>query len=492
MRSRRVLVGVALALVAAAVLLAPGAASAHPLGNFTVNVYSGLRVGADRVDVHLVVDMAEIPTFQARVDPVDAPAYGRTVCAESPGRVSLSVDGRTVPVRVVSSEAEMPPGQGGLATLRVTCRLTAETDYGVRATQAGESRDEHTIRYRNDLYADRVGWREITAVGDGAVLVASDVPETSTSAALTAYPDDLLQSPLDQGAATLRARPGGPAAAPEATATGAFGRARNAFTDLVARRDLTIGFGLLAIGMAVVLGGIHAFAPGHGKTMMAAYLVGQKGTLRQAATIGLTVTVTHTAGVLILGLVLTATTGFTPERLYPWLGVASGLLVVGIGVNLLRVARTRTAPHTHAHAPEPAREFVTVGGGHSHSHAHPHPHPHDHADRPPELSRRNLLAMGLAGGMVPTPSALVVLLGAIALGRAWFGVVLVIAYGVGMAATLTGAGLLLVRARAAIERRMVNRHPGRLARLSTGLPVVTASVIVAAGLFLAVRGAVQL
>ncbi|MGH9277544.1 MAG: high frequency lysogenization protein HflD, partial [Acidimicrobiales bacterium] len=188
---------------------------------------------------------------------------------------------------------------------------------------------------------------------------------------------------------------------------------------------------------------------------------------------------------------------FTPERLYPWLGVASGLLVVGIGVNLLRRARRREPVHTHE--PEPVRELVTVGGGghaHEHSHPHPHPHPHphshDHADRPAELSRRNLLAMGLAGGMVPTPSALVVLLGAIALGRAWFGVVLVVAYGVGMAATLTGAGLLLVRARAAIERRMGHRHPGRLARLSTTLPVVSASVIMAAGLFLAVRGAVQL
>ncbi|MGH9277301.1 MAG: hypothetical protein ACRD12_04245, partial [Acidimicrobiales bacterium] len=127
MRSRRILAGVVLVLGAAAVLLAPGTASAHPLGNFTVNVYSGLRVGADRVDVHIVVDMAEIPTFQARVGPADAPAYGRSLCAESTGRVSLSVDGRTVPLAVAGSEAEMPPGQGGLATLRVTCRLTAQT-----------------------------------------------------------------------------------------------------------------------------------------------------------------------------------------------------------------------------------------------------------------------------------------------------------------------------------------------------------------------------
>src|SRR5205807_5099611 len=156
--------------------------------------------------------------------------------------------------------------------------------------------------------------------------------------------------------------------------------------------------------LAIVLGAIHALAPGHGKTVMAAYLVGQRGSLRQTALIGLTVTATHTAGVLALGLALSASALVAPERVYPWLGLASGALLAVIGVGLLRRAV----------------------GARRHRHAHSHAHAHDDDNAPP-VGWRALVAMGFAGGLVPSPSALVVLLGAIALGRAWFGIVLVIA-----------------------------------------------------------------
>src|SRR5205814_5073869 len=133
-----------------------------------------------------------------------------------------------------------------------------------------------------------------------------------------------------------------------------------------------------------------------------------------------------------------------PERLYPWLGLASGALLAAIGAGLLRRA-IRVRRHRHHH----------------------HDHPHEADTRPVGL--RALIAMGFAGGLVPSPSALVVLLGAIALGRAWFGVVLVIAYGLGMAATLTGAGLVLLRARRALDRRAGARPgpgPGLVARVA--------------------------
>jgi ABC-type nickel/cobalt efflux system permease component RcnA len=101
--------------------------------------------------------------------------------------------------------------------------------------------------------------------------------------------------------------------------------------------------------------------------------------------------------------------------------------------------------------------------------------------------------MGFAGGMVPAPSALVVLLGAIALGRTWFGVVLVVAYGLGMAVTLTAAGLLLVRARRVLDVRAARRvGDGRLAAVVRVLPLATSSLIVVVGLYLAARGAAQL
>ncbi|CAA9267367.1 MAG: hypothetical protein AVDCRST_MAG10-3115 [uncultured Acidimicrobiales bacterium] len=472
--------------VAAAVLLPAGAASAHPLGNFTVNTYTGLRIQPDRVVVDLVVDMAEIPAVQARrvidadgdgdVGDDEAAGYAARACPDAAAKIDLTVDGRPASLRATSADVTFPPGTAGLPTLRLTCALVADT--------AGQ-RSEREVELASAAFTDRVGWREITAVGDRTTIVSSNVRAVSTSGRLTAYPDDLLSSPPDQRTATVRARPGGPAAPEVAGAVpgarvaqprGLDGATRS-FTNLVARQQLTVAFGILAFGLAVGLGAIHAFAPGHGKTVMAAYLVGERGSLRQAAVIGLTVTATHTAGVLLLGVVLSASTTLAPETIYPWLGLASGLMLAGIGGGLLLRA-VRRGP-------------VLVAAGHSHDHSHGPGHSHHHHghhddERP--VAWRSLVPLGLAGGMVPSPSAIVVLLGAIALGRAWFGVVLVIAYGLGMAVTLTGAGLLLVRARGVVEHRL----SGRLASVAGALPLLTAGCIVAAGLFLALRGAAQL
>ena len=238
------------------------------------------------------------------------------------------------------------------------------------------------------------------------------------------------------------------------------------------------------------LGAAHALAPGHGKTVMAAYLVGLRGTLRQAGTIGATVTLTHTAGVLLLGLVLTTSRAVASERVYPWLGLGSGLLLAGVGIGLLVRARPGHGhPHPHGHELH-----------HPHPHGqephHPHSHDHDHPGAAPGAGRplgwRGLMALGLAGGLVPSPSAVVVLLGGIALGQAWFGVALVLAYGLGMAATLTGVGLLLAHLRTRMDRRLRVPAGSVLGRIGRLLPAVTASVIVLVGLGLAASGAAQL
>jgi nickel/cobalt transporter (NicO) family protein len=320
---------------------------------------------------------------------------------------------------------------------------------------------------------------------------------------------------------------------------GGVDRATAAFTALVGERSLSPGFALVALLLAVGLGAAHALAPGHGKTVMAAYLVGLRGTLRQAATIGATVTLTHTAGVLLLGLVLTTSRAVASERVYPWLGLGSGLLLAGVGIGLLVRARPGHGhphphghephhPHPHGHGPDrghthprprtlqpalatpgpPEGEPNRRGDGrpasvhspdHDHPHGHPdhdHPHPHDHAGAVPVAGRplgwRGLVALGLAGGLVPSPSAVVVLLGGIALGQAWFGVALVLAYGLGMAATLTGVGLLLAHLRTRMDRRLRVPEGSVLGRIGRLLPAVTASVIVVAGLGLAASGAAQL
>jgi nickel/cobalt transporter (NicO) family protein len=511
-----------LAVLAAALAVAGAApAAAHPLGNFTVNSYSGLRVGPDRLVVDYVLDMAEIPAFQARqaidgdrdgtVSGAEAAGWRDRECPRLAGGLRATVDGRPLPFAVTGAAVAFPPGAGGLRTLRLECALVASLPAG---------RGHHDLAYRDGNQAGRVGWREITATGDGATLEQADVPAGSASRRLTAYPEDQLRSPLDQRSARVRFRPGGPRAGDAGEPVAGPGAARRgvdrataAFTALVAARRLSPGFGLLALALAVVLGAAHALAPGHGKTVMAAYLVGLRGSLRQAATIGATVTVTHTAGVLLLGLLLSASRAVASERVYPWLGLASGLLLAGVGLTLaaraLRGPR-HLYPHAHpaGHAPAGAHDHGAEGhahgpggqphdhGGHDHDHGgHDHDHGgHDHAGgwggRP--LGWRGLVALGLAGGLVPSPSAVVVLLGGIALGHAWFGVALVLAYGIGMAATLTGVGLLLAHLRGRVDRRLPGPAGSLLARAGRLLPVATASVIVAVGLVLAAQGAAQL
>ncbi len=501
-------------VVAGIAVVAPaGAAGAHPLGNFTVNTYAGLSVETGRVAVDMVVDMAEIPAYQARrgldadgngqVSDAEGSAWAAKTCGDVVGHSQLSVDGKPARLSVGAAAVVFPPGSAGLDTLRLTCDVAAPTAIG---------KGEHKVAWRSSAYTDRVGWREVTATGSGVGVVTSDVPAVSPSARLTQYPGDLLSSPLDQRSASLRVRSDGgglPAsAAAAATVSGprtksvssalprGVDAASRSFTALVARRDLTVAFGALALALAVGLGAIHALAPGHGKTVMAAYLVGQRGSLRQAGVIALTVTTTHTIGVLVLGVALSASTSLASEAVYPWLGLVSGAMLAAVGFNLMRRAFRGRRGHGHSHSPsqEP---------GHSHEHEHSHGlgRPHSHGPDPDAdavegpMSRRTLVAMGVAGGMVPSPSALVVLLGAIALKRAWFGVVLVVGYGVGMALTLTAAGLILVRARGILDRRAAtatSSRPSRLAGLARAMPAVTATVIVAVGLFLAAQGATRI
>nr|MBA2528434.1 High-affinity nickel-transporter [Euzebyales bacterium] len=295
----------------------------------------------------------------------------------------------------------------------------------------------------------------------------------------------------DERSAALVVAPGrGGSAAGTATPEGDTGgdRLAEAFTALVATRALTPVSGLLAAALAVGLGALHAFAPGHGKTVVAAYLLGRQGTPRQALGLGLTVALTHTVGVLVLGLVLSATDAVAPDRLYPLLGGASGALFAVVGLLLLRQA-LRARRHGQG------RRHDLDGGDHSHDHGHhgqdhgrDHEHVHEHVHG--GITWRSLVAPGLAGGMVPSPSALVVLLGGVAIGRAGFGVVLVLAYGIGMATALVGAGFLLTRARARLELRAQQSRWRRMERVSALLPLVTACLVTTGGIVLALRAVV--
>jgi ABC-type nickel/cobalt efflux system permease component RcnA len=360
-----------------------------------------------------------------------------------------------------------PPGQAGLRTTRLEVVFRGPE-------LAGTSR----IGYRDANYPGRIGWREITAQPKaGGKLLSSSVPSRSISSELLAYPKDLLQSPLDVVSARVEVEPGPSAGTPPDLLSrtlleqraGVRAVADGGFASLIAHDHLTPGFVALSLLIAMFWGAAHAFSPGHGKSIVAAYLVGSRGKPRHAVYLGLTVTVTHTIGVFALGLVtLSLSALIVPDQLYPWLNLASALLIVTVGVSVLRWRlrewRGRGGDdHGHSH-------------GHDHGHGHSHHHEHDQA-----LSHRRLLGIGISGGIVPCPTALVVLLAAISLHRVGYGLVLILAFSAGLAVAMTAIGLAAVTAKRTFARVDFN---GRAIRL---LPAFSAVVVLGLGLAMTVR-----
>lgn len=399
MRARRLLAacGAALTAACALVLIPAGQAGAHPLGNFTVNRYDGLVAAPGELRVDHVEDLAEIPATQAKPDiaRLGMAEWARQRCESAARGSRVTVGGREVALARGASHARTRPGQAGLNTLRVECRLTAPLPRGEDAGIA--------VGFRSAGADHGPGWREITARGDRTTLTASDVPRSSVSAELTTYPKALLSSPADTAAASLRIRPGGPALVEgrrNAPAASVLPRGADRWTEalnnLVARHHLTVGFAALALLIAVGLGAMHALAPGHGKTLMAATAAarGGRARLKDVLPLAASVTVTHTLGVVALGLLVTAGSAAAPSVI-AWLGVSSGVLVTLAGVTLLRRAWHHRAPgpglphrptDEHAHAdPHDGRHAHAHPHGGDHSHGHPHGgdhadgHDHDHA-----------------------------------------------------------------------------------------------------------------
>jgi ABC-type nickel/cobalt efflux system permease component RcnA len=433
-------------------LAAPAAANAHPLGNFTVNRFSGVELSGNRVYVKYVLDMAEIPAFQERQKITDENVYERDLAARIGRGLDLRLDGRKVTLIPFDHALAFPPGAAGLRTLRFEAVYSAPASSG-------------RLDFRDANFGDRIGWKEVVLIArDGASATASSVPTTSVSHELAAYPKDLLSSPLEVTSATATIERGdGPGQAPQlesraqlsaraaVRATGDGG-----FASLIARDDLGVGVILISLALAFFWGTAHALSPGHGKAIVTAYLVGQRGKPRHAAALGLIVTATHTIGVFTLGFVTLALSQFiVPEELYPWIGLVSGLLVIGVGASVL-LGRVR---HRHAH-------------GHGHHHHH-----HDHG----ELGWRSLTAVGISGGLLPCPSALVVLLAAISLHRIALGLGLIVAFSAGLALSITGIGLTAILAKRTFRRFELQ---GRLIGL---LPAISALVIVIAGAAMTVR-----
>ncbi|MBA2502551.1 MAG: sulfite exporter TauE/SafE family protein [Pyrinomonadaceae bacterium] len=426
-------------------------------------------------------------------------AYLERVVPQYAENLIVTVNGERVQLKPIAKAISLPPGAGNLPTLRVECDFTGALPYA-----NDSSVTERRLRFEDAIHRDRLGWHEVVVNSSSGISVYnSSAFGSAVTDELKAYPEDMLAAPLDERSAELSfARGTAPAGAtPLRTRDGrtAVAAARDPLAELIAAPEVTLDVILLGLLVAAALGAAHAFSPGHGKTVVGAYLVGSRGTPRHALFLGLTVTITHTAGVFALGLVtLFASQYILPERLFPVLSFISGAIVVVIGLSLfagrLRSALGLAAGHDHAHHHHHGDgEAHTHGGAHDdHTHqgdeheyhAHVHSHgggrPHSHlppgADESP-VTWRSLLALGVSGGLLPCPSALVVLLAAISLQRVGYGILLVIAFSAGLAATLTAIGLAFLYA-----GRFLKLSPSSSANpLIRVLPVASAFVIACVG-----------
>jgi nickel/cobalt transporter (NicO) family protein len=557
--------------------LANPAGFAHPLGNFTVNHFSRLQISNDRISIRFIVDMAEIPAFQTlqkldtdndgKPSAEELKAYAEQQAGRYAEGLRLTVDDLQVRVQPSAQTVTTPEGTGGLPTLRI------EYDFVANLRTSGTT---HRVIYEDTNENERLGWHEIAIAPISNITVFNSSAYANTvSDELKAYPEDLLAAPLNERKAEFSFTPGAMPANANALLT-REGRpvapARDRFAELIAVPELTLPVALLGLLIAAFLGGVHAMSPGHGKTVVGAYLVGSRGTPKHAIFLGLTVTITHTLGVFALGLVtLFASQYVVPEKLFPVIGLLSGLIVFGLGLSLfikrLRVALGFAAAdhhhehdhsrghlhthdhgdghphshehgehsphdqehshdhghghqngHTHSHAPEAVRahghhphqpQFAMAAhtdephthspedgtahthheSGHSHSgdaagqpfvHSHDGGKPHSHL--PPgadgsAITWKSLLALGISGGLLPCPSALVVLLSAISLQRIGYGLLLVVAFSAGLAATLTGVGLMFLYAGRLLKRPASVRNHA----LTRVLPVLSALVIACVG-----------
>ncbi len=492
-------------LLAVSLLLGPRSL-AHPMGNFSVNHYSKISLESDGIRISYIIDLAEIPTYQelqqgnVTADVAD-PAVTRFVGqrgAELGRGLSLLVEGKRLPLRLVSSQVIFPPGAGGLPTMKM--------GFVYRAAYPPDHKSG-SLQYADDNFPGHAGWKEIVAVASPAAsFISSSVPQTDRSAGLTNYPTDLLNSPPQQLSAAIQfhypiaqVRPAARAlkppssptkrevaaspmiAAPAAVAEPLHLEAnqqatpRSAFTELITTRRLSLWFLFTAAFIAFGLGALHALEPGHGKTIVAAYLVGSRGTARHALLLGLIVTVSHTAGVFALGAItLYASRSIVPEQLYPWLGVFSGLTIAGLGGYMflrrwsgLDLDHSHSAGQIHGHWFSSSKRLAAT------------PEP-DEPAKP--ISLYQLFALGITGGIIPCPAALVVLLSAFALHRIGLGFFLIIAFSLGLAAVLIGFGMLMV-----YGRRFLGRLRSNGPLTTRWLPVASAAFMTVLGAGIAVR-----
>ncbi len=478
-----------------AALFLATAAAAHPLGKLSVNHFARIQPDERGVEVEYVLDLGEMPVFelaqQWHVDRSDlkaaAPAHVETWLAN----LRFREDGVALEPQLRSSEFEVADSPGELATMRVTLHLDVPAKGG-------------RFEFEDGNYAARSGWREIVIEpGTGAEILRASESSADPSSKLRAIPEDgpvrndrsaWMEWRRAPGVAAQSTPPvivsDGSNAEPRAVArpaavpkrAGGNGSRSDAISDILRQKAISLPVLITLLALAFWFGALHALEPGHGKTMVAAYLVGARGTPKHAALLGASVTFTHTASVFLLGIATLFISRYVmPDRISRILGIVSGVSIVWIGAMLLwrRMRALHSANHHH-HAHVHAHEHHHHHHEHEHHHhgaiTHTHDgHTHTHA---PEgnISVRSLIALGASGGLVPCPSALILLLTAISLGHTGLGLILLCAFSAGLAIVLTATGMAVLYAKRLIPERRRANHPA-----VRYMPVFSAAVIVIIG-----------
>jgi nickel/cobalt exporter len=421
-------------------------ASAHPLDETVQQAYLTPSASGLAVELDISPNVLVAPGVARSVD-VDgngtlSATEIATHAAAVQSKLSLRVDGHEVALRLVSHsypDVALLTAGGGVITLTWSADLPAAA---------------RGLEFHN-------GYEPGRTVVQAAVLTARDpVPigqighaddgRTLTAALNAAANEQATPAPTGPGAMST-----------DAASTGAT--AGSTMFDAL-RRPLTGPWALAALlGACVLLGALHALTPGHGKALLASYLVGARGTPRHAVVLGLVTTLTHTAAVIAVGLVLLVAGRYlVPGAVVPGLTLAAGLVVLVLGLRLIRA-------RLHA-----GRVPAAVEHGHEHGHGHGHGPDGALMTRP---RMRGVAVLGMTAGIVPCPEALGVLVLAVGLQRTALGLVMIVAFSVGLAAVLVGLGLVLVTARPLAER-LTERAPRWLA---TRVPLASAVVVVVLG-----------
>ena len=472
--------------------------------------------------VYYVLDKAELRAFEDRdAIAADRSGYGLSQLAAIATGLRVRVRGVDLALTATQPRVDLVPGQGGLNTVRVSAVFVAPlVGAAPEEVQSGEIVDGNE--------PTRIGWREVVVVArSDAVVVGSSAPSADASDELRHYPASQLQAPLDHRGATFQFREGtrSVAALELRPPVAAVSRAGGTLTKLIERQRLSFAVVVGMLGVAFAFGCGHAVAPGHGKTVMASYLIGTRGRSIDAVFLGLIVSLMHTGSVILLGIVLFQVDRLGAiDRIYPVLTVASGLAVGAYGLTLaaqrIRALRRRpSAAHDHGHHHEGHGETVhdhnqhnehdrleagyelltddapahrhdeEHGRGASADHDHhggtqhlhgPGGHTHDLPEGTAPLSRRGLVLLATSGGLVPSPSAVLVVVAGFAARRIALALGLVLAFSVGLAATLTAIGAALV-----LGRNVVERRAGRSIRY---LPAAGAFALVGVGAVLVFTG----